>query len=112
MQKKLRKKQERVVTEVASPTPCDWGRICGLPWRGAGRILIGALFAGDGTANADSACEGAWSRVMQVNRTFVKYKLPFRIRKYNLPKDMLPTVATGYSISTFGLQIHVVEGVL
>ncbi len=110
MTKKHRKKQERVVTEVASITPSAWGRICRLPWTRSERILIGTLFAGDGTAKADDACEGAWSRVMQANRTFIKHGLPFRIRGYDLPKDEV--VYTGYHIQELGLKMHIVKRIL
>ncbi len=110
MAKKRRKKQERVVTKVASLTPKDWGSICRLPWTHVCRILIGTLFAGDGTADAATACEGTWSRVMQANRMFIKHGLPFRIRAYDLPEEEVHY--TGYHIQKLGLKIHVVTETL
>ncbi len=107
MPKKRRKKQERVVTEFASLTPSAWGRICGLPWTPATRILIGALFVGDGDTKADTACEGRWSRVMQANRLFVKHGLPFRIREYNLSEI---GARYTYHIQTLGLRMHIIKG--
>lgn len=105
MRKKRRKKQERVTTKVVPLTPGDWGRICGLQWTSATRILIAALFAGDGDTNASSACEGKWSRVMQANRMLVSHRLPFRIRGYRLPHAK---VHYTYTIETLGLKMHTI----
>ncbi len=108
MPKKTRKPQERVVTAFQPITPKMWGVICSCVWTDATRILIGALFAGNGDTKAMEACEGAWSRVMQANRMFIKYGLPFRIREYELPDAKERRIQEHYHIAGLGLHLNTI----
>jgi hypothetical protein len=102
--KKTRKKQEKVVTQFHPVLISEWADICGLPWTRAERLLVGALFIGEGVAKAEAACEGAWSRVMQVNRRLVRHQVPLRIRGYELPKEMW--TGTTYQIQRLGVRLE------
>lgn len=110
MSEKTRKRQERVVTAVRQLTADEWGEICSKPWTRATRTVIGGLYAGNGDADANAACEGAWSRVCQTNRIFIKLGLPYRIRDYELPDA--DSRYNGYWISRRGLRLHTVTEVL
>ena len=109
--KKLRKRQEQVIVEHRLITPKEWGRICAIPWTPATRPSIGALFASDGVGPANDILQGIWSRAMQINRTFIKHGLPYRVRGNPLPKEQLPA-QTPYHIQTLELKLCVVTKTL
>ena len=113
--RKGRARQVRVITKHRYLTPREWGKVCSAPWTPATRPLIGALFAGNGgfvTVDADTACEGSWSRVMQANRLFIRHGLPFRIRGYELADAAERYRKSGYWISRIGLHLHTVTEML
>jgi|CXWK01.1.fsa_nt_gi hypothetical protein len=64
-------------------TTDEWVEIISkLPLSYENRIIIGHLFAGNDSGNAQTVCSGIRGRLTRINKDMVKSKLPFRVVSY------------------------------
>ncbi len=102
--KKKRTKSVPVRVEFLDINPAQWGMMFSLYWPPVLRPVMARLFEANGIGPADEILDGWWSRAMQINRIFIKHKLPFRLRDNPLPAGQMPA-EHHYHIQTLQLKL-------
>lgn len=87
----------------------EWQKILALNWPKASLVeTLQRVRASGGNGLATEILQGGLHQRQRINKTLANAALPYRLMRYNLPKEQIPDRPSG-RIDTLGLRLCTLE---